>query len=201
MLDPMMRRLIDEPLSMAAGQLVRAGISANSVTWFGFGLGLVAMVALSQQAYLVALAFILLNRLGDGLDGAIARQNKPSDYGAFLDILLDLMIYSGLVFAFAYGRPEDALWAAFLIATFIGTGGSFLAFAVLAAKRGIETSTRGKKSFYHAAGLAEGTETILFCCAMCVAPNFFPLLAGIFGAMCLVTTVGRVLVAREVFKD
>lgn len=199
MLDPIMRRLIDGPLNSAAARLARTGASANGVTWFGFILGLWAMVALAVQAYWPALLLILLNRLMDGLDGALARQRTPTDYGAFLDILLDLLTYSGLVFAFAYGRPEHALMAAFLITTFVGTGGSFLTFAVLAAKRGVETTARGRKSFYHAAGLAEGTESIVFCCAICVLPDYFSILAGVFATLCLITIAGRILMAREVF--
>lgn len=201
MLDPLMRRLIDRPLNLAGVHLARVGVGANAVTWAGFVVGLWAMVALALQAYWIALVLILLNRLMDGLDGALARQRVPTDYGAFLDILLDLVTYSGLVFAFAYGRPEDALMAAFLIAMFVGTGGSFLAFAVLAAKRGYETTRRGKKSFFHAAGLAEGTESIIFCCAMCLFPHYFTMLAGVFAAMCLLTTAGRIQTAKNVFDQ
>ena len=201
MLDPMMRRLIDGPLDAAAIRLARAGLTPNAVTWTGFVIGLWAMIALAVQAYWAALPLILLNRLFDGLDGALARRMAPTDYGAFLDILLDLLVYSGLVFAFAYGRPEHALMAAFLIMTFVGTGGSFLAFAVLAAKRGAQTTARGNKSFYHAAGLAEGTESIIFCCAICVFPQYFAYLAGLFAAMCLITTAGRILMARDFFKS
>ncbi|MEO1250013.1 MAG: CDP-alcohol phosphatidyltransferase family protein [Pseudomonadota bacterium] len=199
MLDPLARQAIDPPLNAAGAWLARTGVSANALTWSGFAIGLGAMAALSVQAYWIALALILTNRLFDGLDGALARQLSPTDYGAFLDILLDMLTYSGLVFAFAFGRPEHALMAAFLITTFVGTGCSFLTFAVLATKRGIETEQRGRKSFYHAAGLAEGTESILFCCAMCLFPQHFALLAGLFATMCLITTVGRIHMARQLF--
>ena len=126
-------------------------------------------------------------------------ENGQVNAAGQLDILLDMLTYSGLVFAFAFGRPEHALMAAFLITTFVGTGCSLLTFAVLATKRGIETEQRGRKSFYHAAGLAEGTESILFCCAMCLFPDQFALLAGLFATMCLITTVGRLHMARQLF--
>lgn len=201
MLDPLMRRVIDPPLVMVGSSLARCGVSANALTWGGFAIGIGAMAALAVQSYWLALALILINRLFDGLDGALARQMTPTDYGAFLDILLDLLTYAGLVLAFAVGRPEHALMAAFLITMFVGTGCSFLTFAVLATKRGIETESRGRKSFYHAAGLAEGTESILFCCAMCVFPDLFNVIAGTFALMCLITTVGRIMMARDLFKS
>src|SRR3546814_15757704 len=68
-----------------------------------------------------------------------------SDLGGYLDIVLDFLFYSGVVFFFAVGRPAEALPAAFLIFSFVGTGASFLAFAALAAKHGITTSARGSK--------------------------------------------------------
>ena len=194
-----MRPLIDPPLAVAGAWLARRGVSANMVTVAGFAVGAAAVLALAKGAFLVALVLILLNRLADGLDGAVARVRGPTDFGGYLDIVLDFIFYSAVVFGVALGQPEQALWAAFLIFSFVGTGVSFLAFAIIAAKRGLSTNTRGKKSIFYLGGLAEGTETIVTIVLICLFPGAFPWIAGIFGAMCWITTAFRIYEARRAF--
>jgi hypothetical protein len=66
-----------------------------------------------------------------------AADPQPTDRGAFLDITLDFLFYASIPLAFALADPAaNALPAAVLLAAFIGTGSSFLAFAVLAERRG-----------------------------------------------------------------
>ena len=201
MLDPLARRLIDPPLNWIAARLARLGLGADAVTVGGFVVGMGGCAALAFQEYGLALGLILLNRLADGLDGAVARRTGATDAGSYLDIVLDLVFYSGVPFGFAVGRPEMALPAAFLVWSFVGTGGSFLAYAVIAAKRGVTTETRGRKSFYYAAGLMEGTETVVFFVLFCLFPDRFAVLAWTFGGLCWVTTGARVCGAVVAFRD
>jgi phosphatidylglycerophosphate synthase len=192
-LDAALRRVIDPPLGAAAGGIVRLGLGADAVTVAGFCVGLLAMLAVATGPLLLGLALLLLNRLADGLDGAVARRTRLTDRGGFLDIVLDFILYSGFVFAFAVRDPAaNALPAAFLIFSFVGTGASFLAFAVMAAKRGIASEARGKKSLYYLGGLTEGTETIACFALFCLWPGSFPALAWGFGALCWLTTAVRV---------
>ncbi|MGF1594804.1 MAG: CDP-alcohol phosphatidyltransferase family protein [Kiloniellaceae bacterium] len=200
MLDARLRKLIDPPLDTAGQRLARLGVSANSVTWTGFLVGCGAWAMLALGSYGWALGLILLNRLADGLDGAVARHGRISDLGGYLDIVLDFLFYSGVVFFFAVGRPDQALPAAFLIFSFVGTGASFLAFAALAAKRGISTTARGPKSIYYLGGLTEGSETIALFVLICLFPDFFAWFAWIFGGLCWLTTAVRVYMAVETFK-
>lgn len=194
-----MRRLIDPPLDRMGRRLAAAGVSANAVTAAGFAVGLLAVPCLALQWYGAALAVILLNRLGDGLDGAVARRTRLTDLGGYLDIVCDFVFYAAVPFGFALARPENAVAAAFLIFSFAGTGSSFLAFAILAAKRGLSTAARGAKSFYHLGGLTEGSETIALFVLICLAPSAFPPLAWGFGALCWITTVSRMLGAAAAF--
>lgn len=200
MLDARLRPLIDPPLNRIGAWLAARGLTANAVTIGGFMIGAASFPALAAGAYGPALLFIVLNRVLDGLDGAVARHAGPTDLGGYLDIVLDFLFYSGVVFFFAVGRPEQALAAAFLIFSFVGTGASFLAFAVLAAKRGLTTSLRGTKSLYYLGGLTEGTETIALFVAFCLAPDLFPWLAYGFGAACWVTTAARIAAAVRAFR-
>ncbi len=201
MLDARIRRAIDPTLDRMGAALARLGLGANAVTVGGFLLGAGAWGALAAEAYGMALALILANRLADGLDGAVARQTGLTDLGGYLDIVLDFIFYAGVPFFFAVGRPETALPAAFLTFCFVGTGGSFLAFAALAAKRGLDTKARGRKSIYYLGGLTEGTETIGFFLAICLLPDHFALLAWAFGGLCWLTTACRIASAVEAFRS
>src|SRR5215470_10364917 len=161
MLDSYMRHIVDPPLDRVGSRLAAAGVPADTVTLVGFGVGLLAIPCLAGEWYGVALTAILANRLADGLDGAVARHTSLTDFGGYLDIVCDFIVYSGVAFGFALARAENALPAAFLILSFVGTGSSFLAYAILAAKRGLATEARGRKSLYYLGGLTEGTETLL----------------------------------------
>ncbi len=201
MLDARLRRLIDPPLERLSRPLADLGLSANAATWIGFALGLGAMAAIAREAYAIGLALLLLNRLFDGLDGALARQRGVSDLGGFLDIVLDFIVYSGIPFAFALADPAaNGLAAAFLIFSFMGTGASFLAFAIMAAKRGLSTELRGRKSLYYLGGLTEGSETILAFVLACLLPAWFPSIAWLFGGLCWLTTLTRITVAWQTLR-
>lgn len=199
MLDAAMRRVVGRPLDAVAARLVRAGIGADVVTWAGFAAGVSAAAALAFRQDGLALALIAGNRVLDGVDGAVARRAGPTDLGGYLDIVLDFIFYSGVVFAFAVGRPDQALAAAFLIFSFVGTGSAFLAFAAIAARRSLGTDRYGPKALYYVGGLTEGTETILALAAMCLAPGAFAWIAWGFGALCWLTTAARIRMAHAAF--
>ena len=198
MLLPFQRRLLDP----AAHTLARKGVTADQLTFAGFGLGLLAIPALAFGLYGVALVFILLNRLADGLDGAVARLTTPTDRGAFLDIALDFAFYALVPVGFALAHPDqNALPAAILIAAFVGTGSSFLAFAVIAGQRGLRPEAYPTKGIYYLGGLTEGAETIALFIAMCLLPGLFPVLAYLFSAACLITTLTRWWQGWQAFAD
>ncbi len=192
MLDPYLRPWIDPLLHYWGKRIAAYGISANSITLIGFACGWIAMLLIGFAHYNSALAFIGLNRLLDGLDGAVARHQGHSDFGGFLDIVCDFIIYAGIVFAFCFVNPNNAFFAAFLLFSFIGPMTAFLAYAIIAAKKQLITVLRGKKSFYHMGGLCEGTETIIFLVAICLLPHYFSYLCLCYGVLCWITTAGRV---------
>jgi phosphatidylglycerophosphate synthase len=201
MLDARLRRLIDPPLDRLSGPLAKAGWSANLVTVAGFAIGLGAMAAIAGQRYGLGLGLLLLNRLLDGLDGALARRRGISDLGGFIDIVADFIVYAGVPMAFALADPAvNALPAAFLIFSFIGTATSFLAVAIMAAKRGITTELRGQKSLYYLGGLTEGTETIVVFVLACLWPDWFAPIVWLFGALCWLTTATRVAAACQTLR-
>ncbi|WP_347311883.1 CDP-alcohol phosphatidyltransferase family protein [Defluviimonas sp. SAOS-178_SWC] len=183
-----------------ARALAAGGVSADQVTFGGFAIGVLAVPVLWTGAYWLALLLILANRLADGLDGAIAREVGPTDRGAFLDIALDFVFYALVPLGFALADPAaNALPAAVLIASFVGTGSSFLAFAAIAAKTGITAEAYPSKGIYYLGGLTEGAETITLFVVMCLWPAAFPKLALIFAALCAITTLSRWLQGWRAF--
>jgi len=195
---PLQRRLL-APLAKA---LAARGIPADQISLAGFALGALCLPALALHAYGLALALLALNRLADGLDGAVARLTTPTDRGAFLDIALDFVFYALFPLGFALADPAaNALSAAILITAFVGTGSSFLAFAAIAARRGMTAADYPQKGIYYLGGLTEGAETIAIFVAMAIWPTAFPALALIYALACAVTTILRWLQGWRAFTD
>jgi phosphatidylglycerophosphate synthase len=200
MLDATLRKLIDPPLNAVGTSLARRGVSANLVTIIGLALGLIAAGFVTVDAHALALVFILLSRIADGLDGAIARASQKTDFGGYLDITCDFLFYGAIPMAFVIADPSvNGAAGAILLTSFYFNGASFLGYAILAEKRGLETAAQGVKSLYYSNGLLEGTETIGFFVLLCLFPASFPLLALIFGALCFLTGALRLFGARRLF--
>ena len=194
MLDRFALPLFSAPHRLVARAGLRAGLSANGVTVIGALIGFASVPLLATQQYHWALTVILLNRFLDGVDGTMARTGTvgPTDRGAFLDIVCDFLFYAGVPLGFALANPaSNALPAAVLLASVIGTASTFLAFAAVTAKRGQTNPAYPNKGVYYLCGLAEGTETILVFCAMCLWPQHFAVIAYGFAAACALTTVTR----------
>ncbi len=201
MLDGAMRRLIDPVVDRWGRALAARGWTANRVTIAGLALGLAAACVLAFGGPVwPALVLLLASRLADGLDGAVARATAKSDFGGYLDIVCDFVFYGAIPLAFAVRDPDaNGIAAAFLLASFYANGSSFLAYAILAAKRGMETSDRGEKSLYFTPGLLEGTETIGFFVLLCLWPQGFVPMAYVFGMLCFYTCASRIWLAWRVF--
>lgn len=199
MLDALARSVIDAPLNKTGAQIARTGVSANQISLAGaaFGIGAGALIAAGH--FSGGLALILVSRLLDGLDGAVARATRATDFGGYLDILCDYIFYTAIPLGFALAAPANVLPAAVLLASFILSGTSFLAYAALAEKRGLTTTAQGLKSFYYMAGLIEGTETIAAFLLFCLIPAWFPVMAYVFAALCVATMVGRIVRAKKEF--
>ena len=202
MLDGLARRLLEPTLDGLGHALARRRVPADGLTFAGLLCGLLAALAIALGADGLALLAFGINRILDGLDGAVARATSRTDRGGFLDIVFDFTVYGAIPLAFALRDPgANALAAAVLLFSFYVNGATFLAFATLAAKRGLETAARGVKSIFFTAGLAEGTETILAFMAMILWPGSFPLIAAAFAGLTLMGAIARVTLAWRVFHD
>ena len=181
MLDPVLRRWVDPPLNRAGAWLAaarRAGQRDQHRRPWRSACSRVPLLACG--CYGAALLVILLNRLIDGLDGAIARQGRPTPFGGYLDIVCDMAFYAAVPLGFALASPANALWAALLLASFVCTAASFLGRAVMAAQRGeADDGARGgsRSSTPPASSRAPRPSWPSFCSAC--FPSAFPWLAGL----------------------
>jgi phosphatidylglycerophosphate synthase len=199
--DAKLRPLIDPPLNRVGAALAGLGVTANALTFTGLALGLAGAGAIALGQIGLGLMLIIANRLLDGLDGAVARVRGPSDLGGYFDIVADFAFYVSVPLGFGVLSPADTLPALVLVASFVLTGVSFLAFAVIAGKRGAATEAHGRKSFFYSTGLAEGTETIAVFIAMCLFPAWFAALAYGYAALCVLTVFQRSAMAVATFSD
>ncbi len=201
MFDALIRPYIDAPLSAVGRRLARLGADPDAVTLIGFAAGVAAAGAIATGQFAIAVLMVGLNRLLDGLDGAVARARGKTDRGGFLDITLDFAFYGLIPLAFAVLDPAtNALPAAAVLASFYVNGAGFLAFAVLAQKRGLETKAQGEKSLFYIAGLAEGTETVLVFLAWCLFPAWFAPLAYGFAALTGISAVARIVAGAKALR-
>ncbi|MDP0560989.1 MAG: CDP-alcohol phosphatidyltransferase family protein [Candidatus Endonucleobacter sp. (ex Gigantidas childressi)] len=202
MLDQWTIQWIRPPIEKTAILLNSKGIRPDQVTLAGFLIGLTAIPLLAWQCYVTSLVMILLNRIMDGIDGALARLQQPTDAGGFLDITLDFIFYSSVVLGFAVADPSrNAIAANFLLFSFVGTSASFLAYGIMAEKNCLTHPQFAYKSLYYLGGLAEGTETILFFTVSCLMPAYFPVLAFSFSFICMITTISRIWTGYKTIKS
>ncbi|MCU0790046.1 MAG: CDP-alcohol phosphatidyltransferase family protein [Nitratireductor sp.] len=201
MIDNHARKWLDPLMDKAGSSLARSGVSADAVTLAGFILAIFAAAFAAQQFFHAALLCMFASRACDGLDGAVARFSGRTDFGGYLDIVLDFAFYGLIPLAFAFADPAgNALAAGVLLLSFYVNGASFLAFAAIAEKRGLSPDARGQKSFLFTTGLAEAGETLAVFTAMCLFPAYFALIAWAFAAIVFWTALVRILAARSEFR-
>jgi phosphatidylglycerophosphate synthase len=201
MFDAKLRPLIDPPLNRLGSALARRGVTANAITFLGLALGLAGAAAISGGYFSAGLGLILANRLLDGLDGAVARANGPTALGGYFDIVADFAFYVSVPLGFGLVDPANTQAALVLVSSFVLTGVSFLAYAVIAAERGARTDAHGRKSFFYSTGLAEGGETIAVFIAFALFPAWFVPLAYAYAALCVLTVFQRSALAIVQFSD
>ena len=197
MFDRQIQKYTQKPLQYIA-KLFLKFISPNHMTLIGFSFGLLMCLSIIIDQYLMAIFFLFLNRLSDGLDGTMARLQNPTPLGGYLDIVLDFLIYGGFVLSFGITEQNNTLLSMILLFCYIGTGSTFLAkAAILPSLTKQNLNEEIPKSFHYAVGLVEGTETIVFMVLCLLFPNLFIYFSFIFIILCLITIVFRIIVCYK----
>ena len=201
MLDNMLRPKLDPLLNATARRIAAAGIGANQITVSGLVVGVLAAGAIALAWYWLGLALLLASRLCDGLDGPVARVTGKTDFGGYLDIVLDFAFYGLIPIGFVLADPPaNAVAGAVLVLSFYVNGASFLAYAIMAERHGLGDPETGDKSIFFTTGLAEATETIAVFVLMCLFPAWFAVIAWAFAAICLYTALSRIVMASRTLR-
>ncbi|MGA9794142.1 MAG: CDP-alcohol phosphatidyltransferase family protein [Rhizomicrobium sp.] len=195
MFQAQLRKMSAPALRLPAAHMSRLGAHANLITVVGFVVGLGAIPAIATHHYWLGLALIVLNRVCDALDGAVARQNRASPLGQFLDMTLDLIFFAGLPFAFALADPARGLAATFFMFGILASGASGLAFTVVAQEQGAKVVARGYTALGGLARLMEDEELFVAFILACIAPQWFSVVAYIVGVLCFMTAGARIAFA------
>jgi phosphatidylglycerophosphate synthase len=201
MFDEKLKPTIDPYLNRLADEVGKLGVKADHVTIYGFIIGIVGCVFIGLQSYLFGLFLILLNRLCDGVDGAVARFNKAqgqpvSKFGAYLDVILDMILFGAFIFLFVLGQPVHATAAVFILFSYVGLFATALGAHMIGTVENNRT-----RPFYHPVNLVEGSEIILFMVLVCLYPYAFSAIAVVFGVFCWLTTIARIIFTYKDSKE
>ena len=200
MFDRQIQNFTQKPLQYIA-KLFLKFISPNQMTLIGFGFGILMCISIVIDQYLIGIVFLSLNRLCDGLDGAMARLTAPTPLGGYLDIVLDFLVYGGFVLSFGITDQNNTFLSMVLLFCYIGTGTTFLAKAAILPSLSRQNQINDiPKSFFYTVGLVEGSETIVFMILCFLFPNMFVFLSSIFIFLCLITIVIRIFVCYKSFN-
>lgn len=200
MLDQTMRRILAPSLNAMARQLAATGLSANHLSLAGGVLGIAAGAAIAADAMMLAFVLAAVSRLADGLDGPLARIKGSTDFGGYLDIVSDFVFYTSIPLGFALRDASVAVPTAFLLAGYVLTGVSFLAYSSVAERRGVDDDA-DNRSFIFQPGLAEGTETLAFYFIVLLWPDAYAGLAWLYAGICYYTALSRSVLAQRTFRD
>ena len=201
MFDRQINKTLKPTLDVFAKKLSQYNIQANTLTFVGFFFGLCCIYFIINGMFIFASIFLFLNRFCDGLDGALARLIGQTDIGAFYDIVSDFLFYSLFPISFIFLNIENAYSICFLLLSFVGTQTTFLASAWLVEKNKLLISENQKKSFFYIGGITEGFETIVCFVMMLLFYEFINYIAYIFGILCWITFVTRVIFIRKLLKS
>ncbi len=174
MIDHILRKPKKVLLAPAAKSL--QGLSPNLVSFASFAIGVLAVFSLLKGFCYLGLLLWLLNRVLDGLDGELARaHSKQTDWGGYLDILFDFIIYALIPIALVYAKPSSSryLFLAVLLASFYVNAGSWMYISALSEKRAKGAQYNNEQtSISMPRGLIEGAETIIFYCLFMIFSNY-----------------------------
>lgn len=188
--------LLLNKVNVLAKFLVKNSVNANLISILGFIIGISAVNFLALNMYGWALACILINRVFDLLDGAVARHSKITEFGIFLDAALDYVFYAGIIFGFALANPlQNAVAASFFLFAFTSSACAMLAYAVIAYKKQTEKQIVFDKSPFYFGGFAQGAEVFLASVVLCILPFWFMEFAIVLGILCLVKAFSIMIAA------
>ncbi len=200
MFDDVLRALKDRllhPVALAVGRVV----SPNVLTWLAAVVGVGAAVAAAQRHYSLALVCWLANRVLDGLDGSVARATgQQTDFGGYLDIVLDFVVYAAVPLGLVHGSGDRAVAVAgvALVGSFLVNGASWMYLAAILERRGQGVASTGERtSVTMPPGVVAGAETVVFFTLFLLFPAHLVWLFLVMTAGVMINVVQRLAWAHR----
>lgn len=200
MFDHWLRALKDRLFAPVAARIGR-WIHPNVISMLALAAGLVAAGCAARGARGLALLAWVANRTLDGLDGSVARASgRQSDFGGYLDIVLDFFVYAAIPVGIVLRAPTPAAWLGglFLLASFYINAASWMYLASILERRNLGAQARGElTTITMPPGIISGTETILFYSLFLLLPEWAPRLFWVMGGLVLGNVALRLGWARR----
>jgi len=109
MLDQKLRVAKDKILASVTHLVAGLGLTPNQLTLLSFALGICSGHFCLVGGFTTGLLLWWLNRLVDGLDGAVARYSqRQTDFGGYLDIICDFIVYTTIPIDLAFCQVTAA---------------------------------------------------------------------------------------------
>jgi phosphatidylglycerophosphate synthase len=143
--------------------------------------------------------FWFLNRVFDALDGSVARLRRTqSDFGGYLDIVVDFVVYALIPVGLAMGVSGTAVTISliFLLCTYYVNAASWMYLAAILEKR-LHNQDGRLTTITMPAGIIGGTETIIFYTAFIVFPAYLAWLFSLMSLLIVVTILQRLVWAAR----
>ncbi|HEV8043800.1 MAG TPA: CDP-alcohol phosphatidyltransferase family protein [Rubrobacter sp.] len=190
MLDEELREGAKPFYMLPARILAKGGVTGNVLTVSGLCVGALCLVAVALGLNLLALVLWLLNRLLDGLDGEVARlRSESSEFGTFVDIMADFLVYGGFLVALAVQHQDARLALVALFFAYYLNGTAFLALSGILERLKRERQT--DRGLHFRRSLTEGFETIVAGALFLLLPEHVSTIAWIFAGMVLFSAAQR----------
>ncbi len=220
MIDDKMR-VLKERLLYRPAAFIGNYLSPNAISILAFSAGMLTAAAILLHNLPLALVLWIINRILDGLDGTVARHTgRSSDFGGYLDILLDFIVYATVPLAMTLHTATataDWILLALLLGVFYINAASWMYLSALLEKRRRESLERilqketsdtkqnpdeTERQFTTVAmpgGLVEGTETILLYTLFFIFPSYLQLLYALLTAGTTIGIMQRIVWAKKRF--
>lgn len=194
MIDEHFRRGMQRTAAAPARWMHRLGVTPNMVTVAACVVGLGASVLVARGHALAGILVWSVSRLLDGYDGILARlSGRPSLFGGFLDITLDMLAYASMAMAFAVAQPEQSMLWMIVLVGYVMAITTTLALSSLLERA--DRTLGGDRSLQFTPALAEGGETTIVYVLVALLPAWTTGILWGWIALLALTAVGRVRLA------
>ena len=176
-------------------------VNPTTVTLIASGAAIAAGLTAWQGQTGATLGLWLLNRTLDGLDGTIARvNNRQSDFGGYLDIVLDMVSYVAIPLGMAFSVNQKGVFIALavLFGVFYINNAAWMMLSANLEKRAQGAKARNElTTVTMPRAIIEGGEAVLFYSLFILFPGW---LLELFSVLAILTFASAIYQVRSAYR-